>query len=69
MNLILALLLDYCPIYAGKLRVQGSLFFFFSFFPNVITSRYFRMVPEVAKTSTVNPKDLILFSATKSGGG
>jgi len=39
------------------------------FFSDVITSRHFRMVSKVAKTSTMNPKDLILFSAAKSSSG
>lgn len=38
------------------------------FFSGVINSMHFGMVSKVAKTSTTNPKDLILFSATKSGG-
>lgn len=51
-------------------QVKGArLSVFFFFFSDVITSRCFRMVSKVAKTSTMNPKDLILFSATKSGGG
>lgn len=49
----------------SDLREQGSRVFL----SHVVTSRHFRMFSKVAKTSTMNLKDLILFSTTKSGGG
>lgn len=50
-------------------QVKGARLSVLFFFSDVITSRHFRMVSKVAKTSTMNPKDLVLFSATKSGSG